>query len=425
MRFQDIIDLLRGKKEFIFVETPKYQYRKIYANYLNIRSKINEKINKKEKVKVGFVFVSGSVSNIFWTYLYDKFNKDDRFEPYMIVAPYIYLSSDFMKETTRQLESVLESRGYRVIKCYDFEKKMFADIKDFFSEGLMFFLDPYNHLTKEDYLLDNFISTSLTYYVPYGYCLANMENCVNMSPQKHAYKMFVETKLHIKMIQKFSAIKGKNLAGWLGYLGSQRLLEKKERTYPWKCLNNNVKKVIIAPHHLIGLGNFLKFHQTYLDIAEKYKDKISFVFKPHPILKETLLKFWSQKQIDEYFAKWNGMPNTKLELGDYENLFFTSDAMILDSVSFCAEYSLLNKPFLFIEKIPPHKFNPAGEQILEYQYRGNKEQDIYDFIENVILKEKDTKFDVRRSFVDENLLVSNHDIASNIYDYVVCDLEVN
>lgn len=420
---QNIIDLARGKKRLAINDSPLYIYNKLSKGYKKIATLVRDKAQKGQKTYVGFVFMGNLSVNPFFVYLYRFFEHDPRFEPYMVVAPYTYLSFAYMKETAQRLVELLENTSCRVISGYDFSSGEMVDIQEMFSKGLLFFMDPYEHITDRRFIFKNFIRTSLTYYIPYSYFIVKTESCYTKDPHKYAYKIFHETALHEKMLRKLSPVKGRNFAPFLGYLGSQRLLEDKERNYDWKCPLRGMKKVIIAPHHLLGIGNFLRFYQTYLDIAHQYQDRVSFVFKPHPILRESVLKYWSPAQIDAYLNQWDTMPNTKLETGDYEDLFFTSDAMILDSISFCAEYSLLCKPFLFLEKIPPYKFNnPAGIAILRQQYVGNKEEDIYDFIERIVLAGNDVKRENRNVFAKNFLVPENKNVAENIYNYVISDL---
>ena len=421
--FQTCLDLIRGKKRLALVDAPIWEYKKLMRNYERIKQVIRER--KSEVIRVGFVNISNLTVNPFLLYLYRKFSEDARFEPYMVVAPYAHLSSAYMKETTRRMVDQLEREGCRVISGYDFAEGVMTDIQGLFADGLLFFTDPYDYLTDKHFIFENFVRTSLTYYIPYSYCIAGIDNCARMAPQKRGYKVFVETRLHLDMVKKHSPIKGANLADFVGYLGAQRFLEKKELHYEWKCPTPGMKKVILAPHHLLGCGNFLRFYRTYLELAEKYRDQISFVMKPHPVLRETLREHWSAEQIEAYFAEWDRMPNTRLEQGDYEALFFSSDAMILDSISFCAEYTLLDKPMLFIEKLKPHRFNPVGQKLLRQHYRGNSEQAMVDFLERVVLGGEDEMREKRRRFAAKYLIPENKDVASNIYDYVVRDLGID
>ena len=63
----------------------------------------------------------------------------------------------------------------------------------------------------------------------------------------------------------------------------------------WKMKNDELKRVIWAPHHtiegntkLIQFSTFLLYYDVMQDIVEEYKDKVQFVFKPHPLLKPAL-----------------------------------------------------------------------------------------------------------------------------------------
>ena len=58
------------------------------------------------------------------------------------------------------------------------------------------------------------------------------------------------------------------------------------------------------------------------------------------------------------------MPNTQTEFGEYRDMFLTSDAMILDSVSFMQEYLFTEKPLLVLRKEKDSEsFNTFGEEI--------------------------------------------------------------
>ena len=150
------------------------------------------------------------------------------------------------------------------------------------------------------------------------------------------------------------------------------------------------KKIIIAPHHYASnYPNFKRYHKFFLDIAINYEDVIQFVFRPHPVLKETLYKEkdWGKKRTDKYFSEWDNLPNTQTEFGEYRDMFLTSDAMILDSVSFMQEYLFTEKPLLVLRKEKDSEsFNTFGEEVLKQHYVSTKKVDIIDFIENQVLE---------------------------------------
>ena len=114
------------------------------------------------------------------------------------------------------------------------------------------------------------------------------------------------------------------------------------------------KRVIWAPHHSFEnqkpyakLCAFFDLYDFMLELAEEYRDTIQFAFKPHPMLKPRLYHLWGKRRTDEYYRKWADGANTQFEDGEYFDLFLTSDAMILDSVSFIPEYSATGKPAFF------------------------------------------------------------------------------
>ena len=177
---------------------------------------------------------------------------------------------------------------------------------------------------------------------------------------------------------------------------------------------NGYKKVIIAPHFSVGDTNVLSFSTFdknmyfYIYLAKKYKDSISFVFKPHPNLRNGLVKHGYMKSIDEYEAyldEFRRLPNARVqEEGSYLELFDTSDAMIDDSISFVGEYLYTGKPMLFLER-PEQRFNELGKKIIDahYKVKGTDYYGIDTFLEDVVLAGNDTRKAIRQRVYEEEL----------------------
>ena len=143
-----------------------------------------------------------------------------------------------------------------------------------------------------------------------------------------------------------------------------------------------------------------------LETARKYKDKVQFVFKPHPMLKDKLYKneSWGPEKTDAYYDAWNTMPNTRLADGNYVDLFITSDAMIHDCSAFTAEYLYVNKPVMYVtEKERIESFNSFANECFQVHYHGSSIRDIETFIDNVI-NGKDPLLKERTALVKEKLL---------------------
>ena len=159
-----------------------------------------------------------------------------------------------------------------------------------------------------------------------------------------------------------------------------------------------------------------------LEFADKYADKIQFVFKPHPRLLTELYKHddWGKDRTTRYYAEWETRKNTQLEEGDFIDLFMTSDAMIHDSGSFCVEYHYSGNPVMYIAENFEEQLTEKGEfgkLAMRLHYVGKCKEDIVNFIENVILHGNDTMRQERKNFYKKYLLPPNgKSVAENTMD---------
>lgn len=162
---------------------------------------------------------------------------------------------------------------------------------------------------------------------------------------------------------------------------------------PWKDKTGK-KRIIYAPHHSfkgengegIEFATFLEFGEAMQELALKYQDQITIAFKPHPYLYIRLLRIWGQEKTDTYYRRWQEMPNTQYENGEYFGLFKYSDAIIHDSASFIVEYLYEDKPSLFLVAESNHiedMFDFVKDCFNSHEH-GYNNIDIESFIQNVI-----------------------------------------
>ena len=160
----------------------------------------------------------------------------------------------------------------------------------------------------------------------------------------------------------------------------------------------------------------------------KAHPEISWVVKPHPLLlKQAVRKkiFQSAESCEEYFKKWEALPNAQIYTGAYyQDIFATSDGMIHDSMSFVAEYQYVDKPMIFLTKNDKEEYF-VREKILEASYRVNgKDFDgIAAMIQRVIIEGDDCKaadrkivFDKYLNYPKANGMLASEFIYKNITD---------
>jgi CDP-glycerol glycerophosphotransferase (TagB/SpsB family) len=234
----------------------------------------------------------------------------------------------------------------------------------------------------------------------------------------------------LELHRKYSINKGRNVI-FTGYPLFDKLFNIKTQNNPWKKQDILKQKIIWAPHHTIennekqlAFSCFLLLYDFMFEVAEKYSDKIQIAFKPHPLLKNKLYNHhdWGISLTNEYYQKWENLSNGQLEDGDYIDLFLTSDAMILDSISFMTEYMVTHKPILFTirDNSIYSKFNEFGIFNFKLLYKTNNwKSDIIDYIENIVINEEDTMKNIRIDFVKKYLAPPNNITASeNIYNEI-------
>ena len=166
-----------------------------------------------------------------------------------------------------------------------------------------------------------------------------------------------------------------------------------------------------------------------MDLAEKYNNQIQIAFKPHPILLSNLYKhpLWGKLKADTYYEKWENLTNGQLETGKYIDLMLTSDAMIHDSNSFTVEYLYTKKPVMYLtENDHSENLCDFGKLAFNQHYKGLSENEIEGFVLNVILDNKDFKFDKRQIFFNDYLLPPNNNlVAKNIFNEILQGLSLN
>lgn len=208
----------------------------------------------------------------------------------------------------------------------------------------------------------------------------------------------------------------------------------------WKLNKTaNVKRIIWSPHHSVkpqwlnalndnikkGFSQFTKYADLWLKIPKMYP-QLDIIMKPHPIMFENL-EFetdgeWNKEKITKWKKDFLDNSNTQIiEHGSYDDLFLTSDAIINDSISFIVEYLPTLKPFLLCTSNDCPHYNEFGENIVKAYYKAYSEQDIINFIENVVINNNDPMYEDRIKAMKENIFIPDGGSGKFIKDYIMND----
>lgn len=399
-------------KDFLF----QIKIRKVKRNH----EKALAKARKKEKLTVAFFLIHAPIWKV--DGVFKLMLESERFDPVVVICPYIRYGHDVMMETMDRAEEFVKSKGYPYVKTYNEKTNTWLNVKEDLKPDLVFFTNPWR-LTHSNYLINNFLDT-LTCYVPYFFVVnGHTKNNYNGITHSLTWKVFYETTIHKEFAIKYARNKAENVVV-TGYPGLDPFLYAKETTAdPWKIKTKKVKRIIWAPHHTIegqdaGLlySNFTQYYNFFLELANSYSNSLQIAFKPHPLLRSKLYNdpSWGIEKTNNYYSQWSKLKNGFLVEGEYTDLFLTSDALIHDCSSFMAEYLCTGKPYLYTLKDDnvSNRMNDFGRMVLKMHYLARNKEEIVEFVESVVFKQSDQLRNERVSFLEEHLAAQNNKSAS-------------
>lgn len=367
------------------------------------------RLRGKEQLEVAFFLTIPGMWKV--DELFKAMQQDSHYHPFVVVYPYaVYKGYDEeeIQKTLERTRAFVEEKGYEYVIPYDEGRHQWVDLKTLRKPDVVFFSSPYKD-SYPKYYIYNFRDI-LTCYVSYGFVTLELSE-LNYDLIFHNVVglYFLETELHQKMSARTARNKGINTVV-TGYPATEVFL--REDHIPknlWKPQSKPKKKVIFAPHHSIDNPQypsvFLEVCDEMLVMAERFKDEIQFVFKPHQVLKFKLQQLWGMEKTEAYYKKWDSMENAQLVNDGYVDLFLTSDAMIHDSGSFTTEYLFTQKPVMYLCRNTEmkDKFNEFGIHSFDCHYQGRTALDVERFLQEVVLEGNDPMKPDRDRFFEDYL----------------------
>lgn len=388
----------------LFLKLRIYYYAPLRFYYkLSLRNKI-KRVRLQPKIKVSFVV--HELASWKTEELYKKMMQHDRFNPSLLVSP-----SNDDKGGIKTIIEYFNKQGYKY-SLLDSNRTVNEQCKC----DIIFYQKPYNSvLPKKLFFLKNL--DSLFCYVYYSFRNKKLLESQNAPIHGFIWQEYLENSSVQEELCEIMDNKAHNT--YVTGLPVMDELVRSKALYndPWKNCGDGKKRIIYAPHHSIKseLGEwstFFKYSSFMLEMAVKYKDKVQFAFKPHPLLYPRLCEAWGKEKADNYYSQWKEMENTQVETGPYMDLFKHSDAMIHDCGSFMIEYLYTQNPvlYLYLDKHHNDFLNKQSIEALEAHYEGWNKDDIELFIQNVI-EGKDDMVEKRKLYYNKYLLPPNNKTA--------------
>jgi hypothetical protein len=315
--------------------------------------------------------------------LYQAMLKHPRFEPIIGVV-----TSTELPSAKEDLKIYLTNHGYNYLELDNIDSKFPIHVVN---PDIVFYQKPYMGCYAEQY---HFRNNLKPIYYSVTYAFYNILMDWSFQPLN---RICIHNLLENNSVcEDYIALHGKkSYNSVVTGIPMQDELNIPKESYddPWKS-SQHKKRIIYAPHHslpcLHGMeyATFLENGEFMLEMMEKYKDKVQWSFKPHPLLYKRLLLVWGRERTDAYYKRWAEAENAQFENGKYIALFKYSDAMIHDCGSFTIEYHYTLNPVMYLlhGNNDHHTDNMAryAVQAFDLHYKGTNHQAIEQFIVNVI-----------------------------------------
>ncbi|WP_022756743.1 CDP-glycerol glycerophosphotransferase family protein [Butyrivibrio fibrisolvens] len=415
---------------------------------LAIQSGINyvrRKVQREEKIIVCFQNYSAAQ----WPAeeFYSRISNTKGVDARVLVSPLADRDEESRMDAYRKTLKWFLENGYKVIEGINQSKGSFirwADMDAF--PDVLYMTSPWFYSLPSAQWFTLLPLRCLPAYIPYGMYLADSrdgsyaidavynKDCANLT-----WRVYCDSIYNLNGYKNHQLLRGENVrySGYvkMDYFYTSPEFSDEKIAELWKIprgMNPKViKKIIIAPHFSISSGrdiNYSTFRENawfFLYLARKYKDDISFVFKPHPNLRIYAVAskmFRSYEDYDKYIEEWNSLPNAKVvQEASYLEYFASSDAMIMDSGSFLGEYLYTGKPLLYLRR-PEQTFMEIGWKVLDayYQTPGENYTEIENFVEKVVIGGEDNMLSQRKRVFEEEF---NYQKANGISatDYLYQD----
>ena len=422
-------------------------YRKAIDSAKNY---IRKKASSGQSIKV--VFQSYSAAEWPAEEVYKRYQQTKGIETLVFVSPLMGRGKETAINSYSQTYDYFVQTGHRVYGGLDVETCKIKSWDDFGeAPDVLYQLSTWFTSLPEAQWFSRLPMRCLMAYIPYSLYLANNADgsyAVNSVYNKEIinlmWRVYCDTRFNLEGYKKYQLLKGENVrfSGYtkMDYFLDDKEMDAKEISNLWKIPVGNeegkIKKIIIAPHYSVGnreiilYSTFKKNAWFWLYLAEKYKDKVSFVFKPHPNLRYVAVEeglFKDYEEYDSYLQRWNDLPNAKVvQESSYLEYFVTSDAMIMDSISFLGEYLYVGKPLLFLTR-EEQRFLELGEKVVNAYYRvpGDDYSGIIDFIDDVVLSGNDFMkanreevFDQEYNYVKQNGICASDFICKELLELI-------
>lgn len=409
-------------------------------------NKLNKWLRPKLKLKRRVVFLV-QYSFIFTSHfpLYLECKNSPDIEPYICIIPNVdeRMRNNSIADVTSTLKNIFQIHDYLI----DYDGKTLKKL----APDIVFVQTPYDSQRSTAFGVKKLSRFTKVCYIPYSVSIADCpEYHYGLDFYKYCWKIFFPAPVSLEMCHDYLGEERYNsLKDRLVVSGSPKIemimnyeyIESKTESL-WNLPKSSaIKRIIWAPHWTFewnisgdgkarkGYSQFHKYYRFFLELARNNQN-IDLVLRAHPLTYTAITNrgLMSVEDLAQFRQEFNALPNARIDdaitnNNGYLDLFYSSDAMITDGVSFLTEYPITGKPLLHtIGSDNPARLNAYGDRIAKAFYQAFCEQDIVHFINHVVFDGADEMLEQRKQIINEELYIPEKGVSITIRDDMISAL---
>ena len=416
--YEKIGKFLRFGKSFFYDLKVKQNLDYIKRNRKRVLGEL------RDKLPLNVVFYVYDESKWKSQSVYDWMEKDDRFDPLVIVTKNCAPEGNPNFQTVDDVKRCYEffkSKGMNVEYGYDVtanfpypsgSNEYFIPFEKFYPDIIIYSHPWYVYENQGPVVCSKF---ALTYYIPYFLPASEQWHEYGLRFHQYIYRHYVPT----ESVREYYSKNMPSIEHSFRVVGHPVLDSYKNNETAEK------KYIIYAPHWTVcgdnlRFGTFKWSGEKVLELAKAHKE-LNWVFRPHPLLYNFAITsgFMRKQDIDQYYDEWKSFAEFS-EGGDYIDLFKQSYAMITDCGSFLTEYFVTGNPVIHLisEHLEP---NSTIKEIDKTYYMAYNTDDLIKYFHQVILDKGDYKKEERIKLL-EKLGFKNSNSAEKIINDILSDV---
>ena len=308
----------------------------------------NNRLSKKKKsnrIRVGFYVDAGQFFSAFAD-LYDSLIHDDRFDVVMLAAPETYKNKVYSNDAPL----FLDEHKIPYINLYENRK-----FKKFSSLNLDYCFYSRHYLLRQPKKV-SFLEARKTCricYIPYAFCpqTGHTEQTLCSFKELRAFDyLFAENiymaDIYEKYKKEFSHVYTKILP-----VGSLKF------AYIFKHMDDRavqekkyVQSILYNPRWTLNenTSSFFMMKDYFFNIAKEHKD-IEYIFRPHPLMKQNIIKTIGADFWNDFVGHFSENDNTVIDLdADYMKSFSIASVLVSDISTMMFEFAVTGKPVIYM-----------------------------------------------------------------------------